>query len=154
MILGHLNDVSRILGCHPAFPEAFAWLRAGGGGLWEREGAHPGFGPVARVIVEHHARGKNPAEARLEAHDKMLDIQYCIEGEETFGYKARAAMKIPDGDFNADRDLGFWKDAPDFSFFLTTGQFAVFFPEDGHAPGVSDRPFRKVVLKIPAEMTR
>ncbi|MBQ1964247.1 MAG: YhcH/YjgK/YiaL family protein, partial [Tidjanibacter sp.] len=28
------------------------------------------------------------------------------------------------------------------------GQLAIFYPEDGHAPGISDGPIRKFIAKI------
>jgi beta-galactosidase beta subunit len=45
-------------------------------------------------------------------------------------------------------DIGFVKDQPTLWIPVPPGSFAVFFPEDGHAPLAGDGPLRKIVLKI------
>jgi len=44
----------------------------------------------------------------------------------------------------------FFNDVPDMYFQLTTGQFAIFFPEDVHAPMIAadDHTIRKLVIKV------
>ena len=81
-------------------------------------------------------------------HNKNIDIQLCVKGLETIAWKPREKCQIPNGDYNPDKDVRFFSDAPDMSFQLTDGQFGVFFPEDVHAPMIGDGEIKKVVIKV------
>jgi beta-galactosidase beta subunit len=45
----------------------------------------------------------------------------------------------------------FYSDAPDMYFQLTDGQFAIFFPEDVHAPMIGEGLIRKLIIKVKIE---
>jgi len=106
--------------------------------------------PEGMMLIVNSAQGKT-IEASLESfecHDKNIDIQVCVKGLETFGWKPREKCVIPKGTYNPEKDVRFFSDAPDLFFQLTEGQFVVFFPEDVHAPMISDGEIKKVVIKI------
>jgi biofilm protein TabA len=42
----------------------------------------------------------------------------------------------------------FFSDTPDMFFQLTGGQFAIFFPEDVHAPMIGKGEIKKIVIKV------
>jgi biofilm protein TabA len=42
----------------------------------------------------------------------------------------------------------FYNDAPDMYFELTDKQFAIFFPEDVHAPMIGESEIKKMVIKV------
>ncbi|MGZ8545586.1 MAG: YhcH/YjgK/YiaL family protein, partial [Flavisolibacter sp.] len=42
----------------------------------------------------------------------------------------------------------FYSDAPDMFFQLKPGQFAIFFPDDVHAPMIGDAEIKKLVIKV------
>ena len=49
----------------------------------------------------------------------------------------------------SNKDVLFYDDAPDMYFQLTDGQFAIFFPEDVHAPMIGgDAEIKKLVIKV------
>ena len=85
-----------------------------------------------------------------EAHRKYIDVQYVADGVEQMGYtniKMLAVKKSYDeGD---DYEL---YDGAGSLVTVPAGSFAIFFPEDGHIPGVAmdDKPaaVRKVVVKV------
>ena len=85
-----------------------------------------------------------------EAHRKYIDVQYVADGVEQMGYaniKSLAVKKSYDeGD---DYEL---YDGAGSLVTVPAGSFAIFFPEDGHIPGVAmdDKPaaVRKVVVKV------
>ena len=56
-------------------------------------------------------------------------------------------------EYDADNDIELLKRIEDESFFvLKKGMYAVFFPEDVHRPGLTDKEghgVRKVIFKIP-----
>lgn len=93
---------------------------------------------------------KTKEDAKLEAHDKYIDIQICIKGTETFGWLKREACTTPAGGYDAVKDLIFYKDEESTYFTLTDGEFAIFFPEDGHTPMIGEGNIKKCIFKIKA----
>src|SRR5690606_25082868 len=86
--------------------------------------------------------------AKFECHNRNIDIQFCINGKETIGWKPRENCVSPKGGYNEEKDVQFYSDAPDMYFQLTNGQFAIFFPEDVHAPMIGDEEIKKLVIKV------
>ena len=86
--------------------------------------------------------------AKFECHNKNIDIQLCIRGTEQIGWKPRQECRDPKGEYNDEKDVQFYNDAPDMFFQLTDGQFAIFFPEDVHAPMIGDSEIKKLVIKV------
>jgi YhcH/YjgK/YiaL family protein len=66
------------------------------------------------------------------------------------GWKPTAECVRPQAEYNADKDIRFFDDAPLSWVTAQAGTFCLFFPEDAHAPLVSDGAIHKVVLKIAA----
>ena len=86
---------------------------------------------------------------RPEAHKKYIDIQYLLEGEEQIGIGALSEM-VEEVSANPEGDIWFYH-GPVTSFKMEKGNFAVFFPQDAHAPGIATgnpAPVRKVVVKV------
>ena len=54
----------------------------------------------------------------------------------------------PNGDYNAEKDVQFYNDTPETFFQLRDGQFAIFFPEDVHAPMIGEGTIKKLVIKV------
>ena len=92
-------------------------------------------------------------EKPAEAHRKFIDLQYILYGEEKIGYADYRNPKMLFKDYDRDNDIEFFKRIEDESFFiLKKGMYAVFFPEDVHRPGLTNketRGIRKVIFKIP-----
>ena len=85
-----------------------------------------------------------------EAHDKYIDIQLIVEGTEIIGVTQRDMAGAP-VEQNPDSDYCLY-DCDTQRLTLSAGDFAVFFPNDVHMPGVSatDVPtlVKKVVVKV------
>ncbi len=71
---------------------------------------------------------KKPEKARMEVHDRFIDIHVPLSREEGFAWKDRSALEKPSEPFNMEKDAQHYDDAPDTSFTVKPGQFAVFFP--------------------------
>ncbi len=70
---------------------------------------------------------------KYEAHREYADVQVMFDGEEIFGWASTKECTITE-DFEDGCDIAFM-DAPNGQFFtLRKGYFAVFFPDDAHAP--------------------
>ena len=147
MIIDTLANASKYFSLHPSFAKAFEFLHQNDlANLAEGVSETP---EGVKVIVDTGMGKTTEASlAKFECHDKNIDIQVCVKGLETFGWKPRKKCATPNGDYNPEKDVRFFSDVPDMFFQLTDGQFAVFFPEDVHAPMIGDGEIKKVVLKV------
>ena len=102
------------------------------------------------IFANVQERGlKTKEEAKLEVHDKYIDIQILISGsEEAFGWADRSTLTQPKEAFNAEKDIQFFEDEPQTYYTMRPGQFTILLPEDAHAPLVGEGTIRKVILKV------
>ncbi len=146
MILAKLTEADRYAALHPLFARAFEFLR--GNDLDALEpGMHTIQGEQLFAIVEA-CRGRTRAEAKLECHRRYIDIQLVLEGIDEMGWKPLRECVEPATDYDAVRDIRFFGDSPSSWIATPPGSFCLFFPDDAHAPLVSEGTIRKVVLKI------
>lgn len=147
MIIDTLNNASKYYSLHPSFAKSFEFL-------FQNDLAHLAEGisetPAGLKLIVNTANGKSTEASLLkfECHDKNIDIQVCVKGLETFGWKPREKCTSPNGVYNSEKDVRFFSDAPDMFFQLSDGQFAIFFPEDVHAPMIGEGEIKKVVIKV------
>jgi biofilm protein TabA len=148
MIIDSMENADKYYALNPFFEKAFDYIRNA-----DLEGIAAGKydidGDYVRAIISAKP-GMSAAESilKFECHNKHIDIQYCINGKETIGWKPRASCLAPKGDYNADKDVLLFNDVPDTYFSLTNGQFAIFYPEDVHAPMIGEEEIRKLVIKV------
>jgi YhcH/YjgK/YiaL family protein len=146
MILDTLKQADRYSTLHPLFVRAFEFLRCTD--LMSLEpGMHTVQGEELFAIVEH-CSGRTRAEAKLESHRRYIDIQLVLDGVDEMGWRPLAECVNPVADYDAARDIRFYNDAPATWVATPAGSFCMFFPEDAHAPLVSDGMIRKVIMKI------
>jgi len=62
--------------------------------------------------------------------------------------EARQSCIQPKGNYDQEKDVSFYNDAPDMFFQLINNQFAIFFPEDVHAPMIGKGRIKKMVIKV------
>jgi biofilm protein TabA len=147
MIIDTLSNSSKYIGLHPLFSKAFDYIN-------QNDVANLPDGVIEiaeglKVIV-NTANGKT-AEASLakfECHDKNIDIQFCVKGLEIIAWKPREKCVTPNGGYNPEKDVRFFSEAPDMFFQLIDNQFAIFYPEDVHAPMIGDGEIKKLVFKV------
>ena len=92
--------------------------------------------------------GKKENDAKIETHFKYIDIQMPLTATETIGWKAVADLKKTAVPYDEKNDITFFDDIPSAHIDVTPGNFAIFFPEDGHAPCIGNGKFRKVIVKV------
>lgn len=149
MILAPLTVAGRYRPLHPRFGRAFDFLCATNL-LALPPGRHAIDGDVLFVIIEDRD-GRTRAEAKLECHRRYIDIQLVLEGVDEMGWKPLADCRRPVGEYDAVRDIRFFDDAPASWVATPAGAFCVFFPDDAHAPLVSEGRIRKAVVKVAVE---
>jgi len=134
---------------HPAFERAFAFLRQAA--LAELPtGRHEIDGDRLFCVISK-GPGRSRAQVKLEAHRKYIDIQYVIAGTDEMSSAPTADCTLPDTGYDAEKDIEFFRDAPESWTKVEAGSFIVFFPEVAHAPLVSGGEIHKAVLKIAVE---
>jgi len=94
---------------------------------------------------------KPASEGRLEAHRIYIDIQFIISGQEMLGYAPLDGLKER-APYDARKDIVFY-DLPAGAGMVTlkAGMFAIFFPQDAHAPclqAAGPENVMKIVVKV------
>jgi biofilm protein TabA len=147
MIIDTLTNAPKYIGLHPLFAKAFDFINKN-----DMANLPDGVSEISEglKVIVNTANGKTAQAslAKFECHDKNIDIQFCVKGLETIAWKPREKCFTPNGEYNPEKDVRFFSDAPDMSFQLTDGQFAIFFPEDVHAPMIGDGEIKKIVIKV------
>lgn len=146
MILDLLGRSDRYSPLHPLFDQAFAWLRSADLASLPA-GKVPIDGDRLFVLIDEPS-GRGRDAARLEAHRRYLDIQLTVSGTEHIGWRPFEDCAVEDGPFAADRDIGFFRDRPDTWLVVPAGHFAIFYPEDAHAPLAGTGTVKKAVVKV------
>lgn len=146
MIIDSLKNADRYASLHPRFAAAFEFLR--------REdlatlapGRYPVQGDDLFVIIEK-APGRARAEAKLERHRKYIDIQFVISGSDEMGWKPAGLCVGAIASYSSEKDIQFFNDPADAWITTPPGSFCIFFPEDAHAPLVSDGEIHKAIVKV------
>jgi biofilm protein TabA len=145
VILDVIDQHARYQALHPLFARAFQYLRD-----TDLRSVPPGRyeldGDLLHVSVDQ-VEGRGRERARLEAHRRYIDIQVAIDGAETIGWRPLSGCRraLP---FDESRDIGFFEDAPQSWLALRPGEFAIFFPDDAHAPLADTGAVKKAIVKV------
>ena len=131
--------------CHPLFAQAFNFLKTADLANLPCD-RYDILGDQLYAMIQE-PDGKSPQDAKLEAHRKYIDLQFVVSGNETMGWAPLCGLghALP---FDDAKDFGLFSDKPQSWFDVRPGCFAIFFPEDAHAPNVGTGKHRKVVIKI------
>ena len=146
MVLDTLACAGRYVALHPAFARAFRFLSE-----TDLDALPTGRNAIdgdAMFVILDRKDGRGREGARLEAHRRYIDIQYTLHGEEEIGWTPLAACAAPAGPFDDAKDIVFFDDGPAAWVSVPRGSFAIFFPEDAHAPLAGRGALTKAIVKI------
>lgn len=92
--------------------------------------------------------------ADFEAHQAYIDVQVVVSGREVIVWAPLAGLSDQTGPYSKENDIVFFKTASQSKDIAASKDcIAVFFPQDGHKPGMSvtgaSEKVRKIVVKIP-----
>jgi biofilm protein TabA len=91
-------------------------------------------------------------EGFFESHQKYIDVQVIVAGEELMEVADISRLAVSQA-YIPERDFTKYADVSDASVLrMGAGDVAVFFPEDGHMPSLHWRGqglLRKTVVKVP-----
>ena len=146
MILDSLENSKLYYAIHPRFKQAFDFLMQTDLvnlplGKMELDGAN-----LFVNVVE--IEGKTPETAKLETHNHYIDIQVPLTITETMGWIAGNKLTTPTEKYNSEKDLSFFADKASNFIRVRPFEFAVFFPLDGHQPGICDGISKKIIVKV------
>lgn len=109
--------------------------------------------PGGMFAIEQVYRSKPRSEGFFESHRKFIDIQVVLAGEELMEVAeiGHLPVKTP---YDADRDVIIYADHAGASVLrFQAGEAGVYFPVDGHMPGLMGaggaQVVRKTVVKVP-----
>jgi biofilm protein TabA len=94
---------------------------------------------------------KNEEDAKFEAHQKYIDIQYVISGVEQIGIAPMSMKKDVITPYDAVKDIEFMTVNKFENYKATPDRFFIFFPSDIHRPSVKigeNSQVRKLVMKV------
>jgi len=147
MIIDSLNNLEKYVALNPLFQDVVDYIKSNDLNA-KQEGKELIKGDDLFVNF-NTAHGKTVEDARLETHDRMIDIQIPLSCEETYGYTPRT--DLPEQTYDAQKDITFYDGPAQQYVKATPGMFAVFFPQDGHAPCIStEETIKKVIFKVKA----
>ena len=146
MIIDTLDNLEKYLSANPLFSVVAEFIKENDLNALE-PGKHVINGDEVFVNIQV-AKGKTEEEAVLETHKVMTDIQVPISGKETYGYAP--ACLLPEGGYDAAKDMALFPGVKAMCHVTCQlGMFAIFFPQDGHAPCISqDKELKKAIFKV------
>ncbi len=146
MILDSLLNSGLYESIHPRFKQAFNFLR-----VTDLTTLPPGKVEIDGSVLFANVvemTGKTADTAKLETHNKYIDIQVPVTTTETMGWIAGIDLKDITEPYNSEKDISFYGDKATNFIQVQPSQFVIFFPEDGHQPGICDGPLRKIIIKV------
>lgn len=147
MVIDTLDNFGKYVSLNPLFADVEKFLKENDLNTLE-PGKHEIKGKDLFVNITN-AKGRTPDEAVLETHVKMIDIQIPLDGMETYGYTP--LCRLPETSYNAEKDITKYEGMAESFIDCMPGMFAIFFPQDGHAPCISmASEIKKAIFKIKA----
>lgn len=148
MILDRLENAERYYPLNAGFAPACDYLRRTDFTKMT-PGKHEVDGERLYVML-NKGPGRGREGAKLEAHRRYIDIQYTIVGPDEIGWSPLGACRQIEAPFDAEKDFGLFADRPAAWIAVPAGSFAIFFPDDAHAPmgAGADCQLFKAVMKV------
>ncbi len=93
---------------------------------------------------------KDPEDALFESHEKYIDLQYIISGQEYIGLTNDQNIPVS-SPYNAEKDIAFYNFSGGKLLTATPSCYFIFFPDDFHRPCIKideKSTVKKIVIKI------
>ncbi len=146
MIFDSLTHSSRYLPLHPGFEAGFKFLK--NHSIEQLKDGKNVIDGDRLFALGMATEGKGQENAVFETHRKYIDIQFTVSGCDTIGWDEQARCSPDPEGYNTDKDVEFYTDRPTLWIPVSSGRFAIFYPEDAHAPLGTDAFVHKIVIKV------
>lgn len=97
-------------------------------------------------IVDGNMRSAE--HAKLEVHDRYIDVQIPLSSSESFGMKPRSECASPSGEMDIENDIMFYDDPVEKIITVEKGETIVFEPDTAHAPLIGEGTIHKAIFKV------
>ena len=146
MIIDTLDNLGKYVALNPLFADVVEFLKS-----HDLQTMEVGKYPIKDKDLFLNlslTKQRTKETAFLETHIDMIDIQVPITCAETFGYSP--LFDLPAFEYNAEKDITKYGDTkPQTYVTVNPGQFAIFFPQDGHAPCIiEEEEIKKAIFKV------
>jgi len=148
MILDRIEHMDTYAHVHADLPKVLTTLATMDIAQLE-SGRYPVQDSEAFILVQRYTSRMREVSV-WESHRKFIDVQYVVAGEELMGYQTIDALSVFKP-YDATSDAALYT-GEGLMIHAGAGTVALFFPQDGHMPGVavgSGVPILKVVAKLP-----
>ena len=137
MVIDRLENIEKYTLLHPLFEQAIDFLKS--------HDLH------SLEIGKTELKGKDLLVNVAQTNPKdYIDIQIPLSGTEIMGYTAAQDCLPVDAPYNAEKDITFFEGLAEDYIAVKPGMFAIFFPQDGHAPGITPDGVKKIIVKVKA----
>ena len=147
MILDKFESRGKYINLNPLFEQAFLFIEEYLQSPIET-GVYEIIGRDLFAVVQKYPTKEN---GLYEAHNKYIDIQYMVEGSEKLYCKSRDNLNVVQ-EYDEKKDfLLLDGDANSEAIIFMKNQFAIFYPEDAHMPGMqidNSEYVEKIVIKV------
>ncbi len=146
MIIDTLNNSKKYYSVHEKFQQGFEFIEKAlkenlALGKYELDGTDL-YASISEYDTHEYSA--------YEAHRKYIDIQYIVSGHEIMYYKPINEC-TPMRDFDTEKDFCVYEAKNHTVLDVPENSFALFFPEDAHAPGLDFEKtshVKKIVVKV------
>lgn len=147
MILDHLEHAAMYRSLGPRIAAAMDYLKSTDFSKMV-EGRYELDGDRLIAIVQRYETRPH-SQVIWESHRRYVDVQYLVAGKEQMGYAKLCPTLTVKQPYDNDADAALY-DVQGSLFEVTPGQFAIFAPQDVHAPGLAagSPPQPGEVLKV------
>lgn len=145
MQIGNLSNSQRFYSLHPLLEELFEFIKTHDFDKLEMGKLQIKGDDL--YVMNLNVDGTNHTQP-LEMHKKYIDVHIVLNGEEEIGWKSTDKIDHYLSDYNNENDCALSNENPSFFIKLHPEEYAIMFPEDAHAPAISDGKIRKLIGKI------
>lgn len=145
MVTDSLDNLEKYVSLNPLFTDVVKFIREND--LMALEpGKHLIKGNDLFVNITT-AVGKTEEEATFETHRRMIDIQIPLDNTEGYGYMPLG--DLPEAPYDEMKDVSKYPGVrPRSVIYCEPGEFAIFWPQDGHQPCIGNGNIRKAIFKV------
>ena len=149
MIVDKIENIATYAGLSRGIVKALELLRDGN--LAQKvDGRYEVDGKDLFYMVSSYT-SKPVEECKFETHEKYIDVQALLAGQESMGYSPVTDLTLQ-APYDSSKDIAFYGNPGNYTkIALAAGMFCVFYPNDGHMPGGrlnGPSDVRKVVIKV------
>ena len=145
MVIDTIENLEKYVSLNPLFKDVVEFIKSNR--LDDLEVGKYAIKGADLFVNIQMAKCKSKDIALLETHKKMIDIQIPLSTSETYGYTP--LCRLPEAEYNETKDITKYEGLADTYVTCRPGEFAIFFPQDGHAPCISDESeIKKAIFKV------